>query len=88
MILEGRKGRIGRWVHGRESRWWVGGRIKYERLNIGILNGGVGWKGCGGNDVNPLRGWRKCKGWVQEGLNWGGFSVWPVEIWSSLSWVS
>ena len=43
MILEGRKGRIGRWVHGRESRWWVGGRIKYERLNIGILNRGVWW---------------------------------------------
>ena len=43
MILEGRKGRISRWVHAWESRWCVGGWIKYERLNIGILNGGVGW---------------------------------------------
>ena len=68
MILEGRKGRIGPCVHA----WWVGGWMKYGRLNIGILNGGVGWQSCGGNDVNPLRGWRKCKGWVQDGLNWGG----------------
>ena len=61
MILEGGKRGIDRGVVG-----WM----KYERLNFGTLNRGVGWYGCSGNDVKTLGGWRKCEGWVQESLNW------------------